>query len=62
MGISLGFLFYYFIARGFHWGAYHSISLLLDISLGSLSESFIAGGYHWDAYSSISIEVVFKQK
>jgi len=45
VGVSLDFLLYYFIVRGFHWGAYHSISLLLDISLGCLSFYIIATGY-----------------
>jgi len=66
VGISLGCLFYYFIARGFHWDAYSIISLLggyfigmsillfhcwVGISLGYLSFYIIAAWvFHWGAY------------
>jgi len=55
MGISLGSLFYYFIAGWvFHWGAY-LLFHCWGISLGCLFYYFIAGGFHWDAYSIISL-------
>jgi len=56
VGISLGCLFYYFIAGWvFHWGTYHSISLLHGYFIGVPIYYFIAGGFHWDAYSIISL-------